>query len=212
MANPETTKKIVAALMGVDAFHLALGKFVAKFSETEALLQTSLWELTGLKSPMAQSVLSGVRTDGAMQYINRIGVAEKWSKARLEAKQHVFDQLGHINKLRNNILHYGAQLEGPDTWRVSNEGFVHTPENISSTVISPKTLKAAESDLDQIDMLLLDMIIAARPRPTIPDEAEAYEDARKYAWQYKPPLQAAGRQKTRQTGLARGRQPRPSRP
>ncbi len=194
MANPETVRKIAQALLGVDVFHQELGKFVAKFSETEALIQTVFWEFAGVQPPTAQAVFSGVRTDDAMGKITRIADAQKWPQTRQKRKQHVFDQLKHINKLRNNILHYGAQLEGPDIWKVTNKAFVHVPENISSEVISPQTLKAAWHDLDTIDLLLLDMVLEGREGRPDPDTVD---QALKTAWQYKPPPQAGRRRKSR---------------
>ena len=49
--NKTERDKIAAALMGADPFHLALGQFVVKFSETEALIQTVFWELASVPTP-----------------------------------------------------------------------------------------------------------------------------------------------------------------
>ena len=201
----ETRETIAKALAGLDSFYLALGQFVAKFSETEALIQTVFWELAGIKSPTAQAVFSGVRTEDAMGKITRIADAQKWSTSAKDKKDFIFGQLKHINKFRNNILHYGAHLEGPDTWKVTNEDFVHIPENISSEVISPQVLRAAYNDLDTIDLLLLDLILINGPHEQA--ARDAIDEARKTSWQYKPPPQADRRRKTRGKTLKQQRRP-----
>ena len=191
----ETRERIAKTLVGLDTFYLALGQFVAQFSETEALIQTVFWELAGIQSPTAQAVFSGVRTDDAMGKITRIADAQKWSLSAKNKKDFIFGQLKHINKLRNNILHYGAQLEGPDTWKVTNENFVHVPENISSEVISPQILQAARNDLDTIELLLIDLILINGPHEQA--ARDAIDEALKTSWQYKPPPQAGRRRKNR---------------
>jgi len=193
---------MIAALAGVDVFHLALGQFVAKFSETEALIQTTLWELAGVEPPTAQAVFSGIRTDGAMQYINRIAAAQNWPQPRADLALYAFAQLVPINKLRNNILHYGAQLVGPDSWRISNENFVHVPKNISSSVISPASLKQAQADLDEIDLILIDLLLMGRPGD--------YRAGARPTWQYKQPPQADRRQQNRDKPPKQRHRPRSS--
>jgi hypothetical protein len=142
----------------ITAFHQALGRFITRFSEIEALLLRTLWACAGIGAPKAQAVLSGVKVEGAMGYINRIAAAEQWHRHRRALIQRAFSQLGLINKLRNGILHYGTEPDGPDTWIVTNKHFVHIPENISQMVISVTTLDHARYDLDKIECQLLLLI------------------------------------------------------
>jgi hypothetical protein len=172
------------------AFFQALGRFLTRFSEIEALMQTTLWSLAGVPQPTAQAVFSGVRTEGAMQFINRIAAAEEWNTYRREELQYVFTQLGLINKLRNNILHYGAEQEGPDAWVVTNKQFVHVPENVSRTIISPTTLEHARHDLDKVETHLTYLLLATSHIPG-PDR-DQIESVLQRPWRYKPPQQVRG--------------------
>ena len=91
-------------------YHRALGAFVTAFSRVEATLLKVLWILARLEAPYAQAVLSGVKIEGAMGLINRIAEAEQWPDNKKAEWQEVFTQLGLINKLRNDILHYGGSM------------------------------------------------------------------------------------------------------
>lgn len=89
-------------------YMFALGNFISMFSALEAKLQAALWKFAGVTPPGAQAVFSGVRVNGAMQFINRLADAQNWDKARKDELQFMFAQLGIINRLRNDLLHYGA--------------------------------------------------------------------------------------------------------
>ena len=95
-----------------------------------------------------------------------------------------FTHLDKIKELRNDILHYGASLEGVNAWRVTNRNFVHVPKNISEKVISDETLKAAQLDLDQIDTMVIDLMLLGGATEV---EKELFEEARdNYQWKYNP--------------------------
>jgi hypothetical protein len=111
------------------------------------------WRIT----PGAQAVFSGVRVNGAMQFINRLADAQNWDKARKDELQFMFAQLGIINRLRNDLLHYGAswqELED-ETFVITNKPFVHVPERIQETRITPEILKDAAFDTAQILLRLI---------------------------------------------------------
>src|ERR1700675_4670161 len=105
-------------------YHRALGAFVSAFSQVEATLLRILWILARLEAPYAQAVLSGVKIEGAMGFINRIAEAEQWPENKKSQWQVIFTHLGLINKLRNDILHYGGSMFG-DVWVVSNLAVAH---------------------------------------------------------------------------------------
>lgn len=167
----------------------------------EALMQRTLWRVAGVSDATAKAVFSGVRTDAAMQYINRVAAAERWSVASKATLQMIFSQLGQINKLRNNILHYGAtEGDEQDTWIISNKRFAHLPENISQQAISWETLDSARYDLDKIEYHLIFLVQTTGHIPG-PDEAEIYAVLGR-AWRYKPPPQAGDRQSSPETRQA----------
>ncbi len=194
MTNDDTTsnsrERIVRALMGgsVDCFFESLVRFVSAFSEVEVNLQTVVWHFAGVSTPMAQAIFSNVRVDGAMNLISRIADAQNWSEERRTELRRVFSHLGEINKLRNDILHYGARLTGPDLWKVSNELFVHLPDRIRETQLSASILENATGDLHQIVAYLV--VAAWGDQMPAPVHASFVETA-KHAWRYKPQQQVS---------------------
>ena len=62
-----------------DEYYLALGRFIAAFSEIEGAMQVALWHFSSVKSPVAQAVFSGIRADEASNKITRISNAEGYS-------------------------------------------------------------------------------------------------------------------------------------
>jgi hypothetical protein len=192
----------------IDDYLEALGSFVMGFSEVEAAIQNALWTLAGVKPPTAQAVFSGVRTEDAMNRINRIAAAQNWPKQQKTPFEAVFSQLRKINKLRNDILHHGSTIRGIDHWEVSNEPFVHLKENIRTRRLSPAILRDAKADLD----VILSRLILLVWRDRIPaDSIEDFSEALKTAWRYKPDEQRPPSQKPRSTPPKQKRQPKPSR-
>jgi hypothetical protein len=188
----------------IDQYQQSLGRFVAAFSQVEANLQTVLWHFAGVKAPTAQAVFSGVRVEGAMGFINRIAEAQRWRKSKRDKLQYIFTQLGIINKLRNDILHYGAQLHARDTWVVSNRLFAHIPKRVRQLTVSPSILDDASFDLRKIESHL---IVMAWHKVMPPGARAAFRPALKAAWRYKQPQPSRPARKSRK--IPQGRRPRP---
>lgn len=131
-------------------YMLALGQFVSAFSQAEAHLAAFLWKAAGIDPPVAQAVFSGIRTDAAMQSVRRIADAEAWPTSKTTEVEYVFAHLSAITKLRNDILHYGATMETPTSWKVTNRAFVHIPEKVQESKISAEILNSAAKDLATI--------------------------------------------------------------
>ena len=80
-----------------------------------------------------------------MGYINRIADAEKWTSEKRQDWQKIFSQIGLINRLRNDILHYGTTTFG-SVRVVTNAAAAHTPERIREIHIKPAILDKASQD------------------------------------------------------------------
>jgi hypothetical protein len=171
------------------------------FSDIEASMQATLWHFAGVSTPTAQAVFSGTRIEGAMQFINRIADAQRWKKSKRNQIQHIFTQLGHLNKLRNEILHYGAWMLAPGAWIVSNKEFAHMIERIRSIQISPETLREATADVENIQARLKALVTGRRLSRAV----------RQHAWRYKPPERLPAWGATRRYRRMRLRQQRASR-
>ena len=189
-----------------DPYYDALGRFVTAFSQVETTLLRALWTLARLQAPYAQAVLSGVRIEGAMGLINRIADAEKWAPEKRQDWQKIFAHIGLINKLRNDILHYGTTVFG-SVRVVSNEAVAHTPERVREIHIAPKILDKATEDLWDIFMFLMVLggaeIYGRKPATILRDLR------RRKTWRYKQPPQASWA-RTLDKALQRQRRPRRS--
>jgi hypothetical protein len=175
----------------LDTYHRALGAFVSAFSQVEATLLRALWILAKLKPPYAQAVLSGVKIEGAMGLINRIAEAEQWPESKKSQWEVVFSQLGIINKLRNDILHYGGAMFG-DAWVISNRAVAHHPKRIREIHITPKILEDATTDLGLMNVRL---VLLAGPKagviyPRRGGRRDLDRIMQHMPWLYKQPPQA----------------------
>lgn len=196
----------------VDEFYRALGQLVTTFSRVEGNIQRVLWHLVGVRPPTAQVVFSGVRTDAAMKYINRLADALKWPDKWRGECQFIFSQLGQINLLRNEILHYGSSFETKDIWTVSNKRAAHIPENIRVLRITPAVLNDASTDLEKIDFHLDALALSESEIIEAEGYCPPFAQARKRAWRYKPPQQVAHPQTSRKPHRKRKDRRGPSRP
>lgn len=201
-------KNIVAAIMGLpdhetDAYYLALGKFLSQYANVEEALRACLWQLAGLKFPVAQAVLGAVRADQAMGDITRVIDALGWPSEKKSDVETVFAQLRIINKLRNDIVHRGARLQADGNWLTSNAAIIHTPKKLVETVFSASKLDAARSDLFSIRAALISLTWGEKAAEGLEDWAKP---ALAGAWQYMP---LGSERKTGKSQQARRKPPRP---
>lgn len=137
-----------------------------------------------------------------MQYIRRIADAQRWDETRKADIEYAFTQLGEINKLRNDLLHYGAQMKEPNVWTISNKNFVHIPEKIQEMKITPETLLHATNDLVRIQYRIILMAWGDE----MPEAVRGgFASTLTGAWQYKPPLRDRGSRKNRNMPRKRSR-------
>jgi hypothetical protein len=166
-----------------DDYHLALGRFIAEYAMLETTLRSALWHLSRLKAPMAQVLLSGVRTDAAISNINRISEAKKWPDRKKKQWKFVSDQIQDINLLRNSIVHHGAALQADGTWLSSNKKVVHVPEKATNRIVRPEILDQARSDLFSIRLCVAFFAWGNRFPPHM---RLTVKQTLSGAWQYKP--------------------------
>jgi hypothetical protein len=167
-----------------DEYYTALGQFVAAFSEIECAMQVALWNISKIKSPVAQAVFSGVRADDACNKITRISVAENWTEPRLTEWKRISDRLGILRQFRNDLLHYPAEWSSEDNWVITNKDFVHTPEKIKNTPVTAKTLDAAMQDTHKLCLLLF-VFLFSETSPKI--RGILIDPEQEDTWLYKPP-------------------------
>lgn len=184
------------------AYWLALGAFVDRFALTETVLYMLLSMLADLSEETAFAILSGVRIDTAMQFINRILEFERISdlennRAEAEANTsayeaykkeitYLFTQLGKINKTRNLILHYGSHI-GTDKTMIGNfRAAMVNPYNTPVEYITPATLENMTADLGKIGLHLLMMMELPLGKGEHWDAMAAEARRMDEPWRYKP--------------------------
>jgi hypothetical protein len=197
--DPDFDKRRAAFFASIeeeDRYLLALGRFISAFSQAEGAVQLAFWELAGVSSPIAQAVFSGVRVDAASSFIARIAAAKRWKAERTDKFQCTLLHLSEINRLRNDILHYGTSRRlAKDEWLVTNKTFAHIPKKVRNLRVSPALLDAATADLRIITMQII--LLGCGKRMRAPPSMLAW--ARSQPWRYKSPPQEQARSRSRTT-------------
>jgi hypothetical protein len=167
----------------------ALGEFVSTFSIVEVTMQQALWEFAGLSRPLALALLAGsTRIDSAMTLISKVSVARKWKSARKQELQAICTQLGIINKVRNDILHYGANFAKGE-WVVSNLAMVATKKRARTTRFTVPSLSNMTKDLMAINSRLV--YLAWGPFMNAKTK-RSFAQVRRDPWRYIPPPTPVG--------------------
>lgn len=131
-----------------------LGKFIFSFSRVESDINAKISWLSfqalaeSKNASTLPKALIGVQTmEAAKTMLKRILRALSYPESAIDGLQPLFAHLGHIQSMRNGIVHLGAWGEGPykrvhDAIRSSDTG--------DTLYISVRTLKDMVDDLDRI--------------------------------------------------------------
>lgn len=169
----------------------ALGKFLHQFARLERTLHSTLCHFSGIESPMAQAVFSGLRADACIGAIKRILEAMDDDEVA-ERLENPLAWVGVISNARNHIIHWGAfPTAGADLISI-NDFLAHSPERLRSIPVTCAILADLNSDTHKIQVhLLAETLIGSEPTSI---EREVYEKAFRpileRAWRYKHPPQS----------------------
>jgi hypothetical protein len=164
-----------------------LGRFIHMFSQTEQRLMALLAKIVGVNSKIAGAIFSGTRAESGKDLINRVLDATGRSdvKKRLE---YPLAQLGVINTVRNNLVHWGAHHDGSPDLLVSNSFQSPIPDRLTEFRLGPKDMQAMQHDLVKIGFFFL---LEQHPSPETGDTVRPeYDDYLAEPWLYKRPPQA----------------------
>ena len=161
----------------------ALGKFISLFSNVELALASTIWTITTLKPPTAKALFPGIRVHDGISLLKRICAAEGWQPNRASLLEDTCQQLGQINGIRNELLHYGGEVQPSGLVEVSNRKVAYIPEKVRSVTISSEILDRMYSDLTKIQIHL---IFIERPLWER-SWTEVLGPVLSQPWQYKPP-------------------------
>lgn len=159
-------------------FWYRFGRFIHRFAHTETHLILLLYNISGLPSDKAGAIFSGVRAEGARDFINNIldatGQFEK--KNRLYKP---FAQMAAIGTIRNNLVHWGVTVNNIDGFDVTNMHF---------RPIKPKLFGLTLDDLNNLDrdLCIIEFCLDCEMGATC-ETAKFQEYITNIAWLYKPP-------------------------
>ncbi|MFC3071046.1 hypothetical protein [Phenylobacterium soli] len=166
-----------------------LGKFVDRFASIERSMQSILRRLAGVSDPIGAAVFSGVKVDAASSIINRIcdATGQDELKARLKP---ALDQLGVINNVRNNILHWGASRDSNSgEFIVSNAYWAASADRLREYRVTPIDLQAMIVDLHRIGLLLAREEFTEEELLKSRIAQRVFAEVQAGAWHYKSPQQ-----------------------
>ncbi len=195
--------------MAPPAYLAALERFVHAFSQIEDALAVVLWIVSEVKQPTAQALLSGVRVDQTFGLLARVMDARKISGPSRVALEETLRQIGLINKIRNEILHFGADGRGQGLLVVSNKRAAHIERRLREITVSARALDDMTYDLDTIWVRLhvYGFRIMASRMADMEFKIPGYAERLRRPWRYTPPPQAPSGGRNPQTLPAQPPQP-----
>jgi hypothetical protein len=159
---------------------MALGEFVLVYAETENQLLETLRVVGKVSKPFARATLSGVRTDQAIQYIDRFFEVVPPKPAVQALYDEIFPRLRNISTARNLILHYGISDEGIAT----DKSRALTAKRSRSIPMSAEILAHMINDLLKIHAALTINLLQIQKRAVVP--SDLWNVVRRRAWLYTP--------------------------
>ena len=172
----------------LDDYWRALGCFANAFGLVERWLIEAVRRYGQIAPDPARIVMGGTRIDTAMDYLRRFIEIHRYKGAALDLLG-ALEQLGHLNKVRNDIFHYGriSKLAPSDSSVViSNITRAKTAKQIRQYVVSVDHLQQMIADTVHVTVVLriyaLSRMQSAKYRAR-PDVQEILQ----WPWLYKPP-------------------------
>lgn len=191
----------------LDAYHLALGRFVDRFAHVEGAVYWTLCTASQVPGLNAKAVFSGVRIETACSQVRRI--YEINDKPLPKMLERAFSQLKTILEVRNSILHYGYMAYPELNWITSNQRTA-LPNKAKELPISPKILDQMSEDLVTISFCL--GFQNALSNPLDKETMQRLETCAQAPWQYTPASPAPAHKKAKDHHMDQGKYDNPHPP
>jgi hypothetical protein len=189
------------------AYFEALGTFVNAFSRVETLVTLTLRRYAKTPTEIAKIIFAGAKIDLSSRYIKQLAEATGSSREARDDLGSVFQQLGIINGVRNNVLHYGAT--GIDEGNAIVSDALKAKGEPTVFPISPEALEKMTRDLNKISIHLqyrhLDVDSVERPDVVL-------ERILRLPWLYRHPQPPKSPNPAAAHPSTRKHAPKPSRP
>lgn len=193
------------------SYYEALGRFVDMFAQVETAITLTLRHYAKTSTEVAKVILVGSKIDGSAKFIKQLAYATGVSQELRDDLEDVIQQLGIINGVRNDILHYGANFVAEGQGKVSNA--LKAKGDPSSFPITPKALYLMTADLNKIAFHLnYKHLNQDRPQRRLNALRLDVEDVLRSSWLYKHPPQTNKRPTKDSDRRARKRDPKRPRP
>jgi hypothetical protein len=188
----------------LEAYYLALGRFVDRFAQVEAAVFWALCATSQVPGLNAKAVFSGVRLEVACEHIRRI--YEVNGQALPKVLERAFPQLKIILAVRNSVLHYGYMAYPDLNWITSNERTA-LPTKAKELPISPEIMNQMDQDLGTIAFSFGFHTAGFNPLPQ--EDMKRLETCALAPWQYKSPGQEKATKPDRQVRAKQSSPPEP---
>jgi hypothetical protein len=170
-------------------YWIAVGRLMTALADVEANMQAALWVLARTDEPISKAVFSGTRIEQAMGFMRRCIEAEGRQQEFPEIED-VFAQLTAINRIRNDLVHYGPKWnKDSSSVNIGNRNMAMTPDRVVELRLTPNDLRLMCCDLKKINEHLFNQIIA----PGFANEWQI--EVMRAPWLYKAPSSNEGRTK-----------------
>ena len=199
-----------------------MGKMIDSFSTIELQFNPLILAYSKVSPTVARALLLPVRVDESIAIINRLlDIPRRRPSAKVTHIRSILTQLGHINRFRNDLVHFGTSGYGNNIV-VSNSFYARSTRCHRIHNADIRVLENINADLSYIEIALLPYIGIKRPHPKDDDEVKyvkiltaiARRITRDYtppAWHYKPRVQASRQNSRRGNNQGRATRRRPSR-
>jgi hypothetical protein len=172
-------------------YHAALGRFIEQYAEAEFAMASLLWGVAKVSAPIARAIFSGVRSEGASQFIVRIFDVIDAPKEHKEEFKFITAKLKLIRDARNLVIHDETR-RGRDgiPYLVTNRRVALDKERLRERPMSAAILQQMTDDLEKIVGHLLLLLAQSKnaPKAEIEFIKDVYATELDAPWQYKPPL------------------------
>jgi hypothetical protein len=178
----------------------ALGRFVDMFSRAEAAVSLTLWHYAKTSPDIAKIIFAGAKVDLSATFIRQLAHATGASQELRDDLEEALQQLGIINRVRNQVLHYGADQEAVADGRAMVSDALKAKGEPSIFPINPTILADLTADVHKI-IAHLETNHLQTGRYTI------LGNPMYGSWRYKHPVQASAPSKKAQARPPKTRDP-----
>jgi hypothetical protein len=181
-----------------------LGRFTHAYAITEGFIHVAFRKISKIPDDVARAITGGQRVKDIIPALKLVAKIHKYPSADISEIEAIFSQFNIISRLRDKIVHRGAQPFG-DEFRVSNLFTIKKAEDFELLRFNGEHVKNAIADLGRI---MMRVTIVSSPERLTFDAAQ--RKAIYGAWLYKPPEPRTPNRKSRKAPRRRERPSEPS--